>query len=76
MISSLAATALMPSNWPELISTSFAECSTNAPSPTGSPPAGATTGRIGRPYFWANSKSRWSCAGTPMTAPVPYSIST
>ena len=24
----------------------------------------------------ANSKSRWSCAGTPMTAPVPYSIRT
>ena len=24
----------------------------------------------------ANSKSRWSCAGTPITAPVPYSIST
>ena len=31
---------------------------------------------IGRPYFRANSKSRSSCAGTPITAPVPYSPST
>ena len=31
---------------------------------------------IGRPYFGANSKSRSSCAGTAMTAPVPYSPST
>src|SRR6266851_8361614 len=37
---------------------------------------GATTTRTGNPYFWQNSRSRWSCAGTAMIAPVPYSIST
>ena len=31
---------------------------------------------IGNPYLLANSKSRWSCAGTAITAPVPYSTST
>ena len=30
------------------------------------------TGMISRPYCVANSKSRWSCAGTAITAPVPY----
>ena len=30
-----------------------------------------TTG-TGSPYLFANSKSRSSCAGTPITAPVPY----
>ncbi len=38
--------------------------------------SGWTTQRIGRPYFLANSKSRWSCAGTLITAPVPYPAST
>ena len=33
--------------------------------------SGITTGMIGRPNFWANSKSRVSCAGTAMIAPVP-----
>src|SRR5882724_1261454 len=36
----------------------------------------ATTVRIGRLYFLQNSKSRSSCAGTAITAPVPYSSST
>ena len=36
-----------------------------------SQPGGATTTRISRPYFFANTKSRASWAGTPMTAPVP-----
>ena len=31
---------------------------------------------MGSPYFFANSKSRWSCAGTLITAPVPYPEST
>ena len=35
-----------------------------------------TTTVIGRLYFCANSKSRWSWPGTPITAPVPYSINT
>jgi hypothetical protein len=34
-------------------------------------PGTAITCRIGRPYFLANSKSRSSCAGTPITAPSP-----
>ncbi len=37
-----------------------------------SPPSGGwTTTRTGRPFARAKSRSRWSCAGTPMTAPVP-----
>ena len=32
---------------------------------------GRMTSRISRPYFLANSKSRSSCAGTHMIAPVP-----
>ena len=32
---------------------------------------GTITGRTGRPWTLANSQSRWSCAGTAMTAPVP-----
>ena len=40
------------------------------------PSAGRTTTRIGSAYLRANSKSRSSCAGTAITAPVPYSPST
>ena len=43
---------------------------------SGSPASGCTTMGFGRLYFIANSKSRWSCAGTAMIAPVPYSSST
>src|SRR6202030_4872125 len=39
------------------------------------PSFGCTTIGIASPYFVANSKSRSSCAGTHITAPVPYSIS-
>src|SRR5882762_6146492 len=35
-----------------------------------------TTAGLGKPYFVANSKSRSSCAGTAMIAPVPYSMRT
>src|SRR5882762_9098903 len=35
-----------------------------------------TTTGLGKPYFVANSKSRSSCAGTAIIAPVPYSIRT
>ncbi len=41
-----------------------------------SSPSPATTRRMGRPNLVANSKSRSSCPGTAMMAPVPYSIST
>src|ERR1700693_6048833 len=40
------------------------------------PSFGCTTIGIANPYLAANSKSRSSCAGTHITAPVPYSIST
>ena len=36
-------------------------------------PSGRTTGMTGRPYLRAKSRSRWSCAGQPKMAPVPYS---
>jgi hypothetical protein len=39
-----------------------------------SPPS--ITRLISSPYACANAKSRSSCAGTAMIAPVPYSIST
>jgi hypothetical protein len=43
------------------------------PAWTGRPEAeGSMTTLTGSEYFFANSKSRWSCAGTPMTTPVPY----
>src|SRR5271168_2013752 len=38
--------------------------------------AAITTTGFGKLYFVANSKSRWSWAGTAMMAPVPYSIRT
>ena len=34
-------------------------------------PSTAITCLIGSPYFFANAKSRSSCAGTPITAPSP-----
>ena len=66
-----------PSHGPECTRTpSFDTASVSAASSGTSPPAGATTTRIGSRYFRANSKSRSSWAGTAMTAPVPYSPST
>ena len=41
-----------------------------------SSPGPATTRTIGNPNRVANSKSRSSCPGTAMMAPVPYSIRT
>ena len=40
-------------------------------SPSRDGPSGWMTTRTGKPYFRANSKSRSSCAGTAMMAPVP-----
>ena len=51
--------------------TSSALWAVNAAPAGASPPAGAITGTIGSPCCVANSKSRSSCAGTAMTAPVP-----
>ena len=88
----LASGTVRPSNWPELTSTPRSlsrygrplSSSPESPSPwaDGLPPplcaspAGSTTRTIGSPNFRANSKSRSSCPGTAMMAPVPYSIST
>ncbi len=38
---------------------------------TKSSPSTAMTCLMGNPYFFANAKSRSSCAGTPITAPSP-----
>ena len=75
MIASLASTAVMPVKRSELTRTSSSLWETKGPS-VSLPSAGATTGRIGRSKAVAKSWSRWSCAGTAMIAPVPYSIST
>src|SRR5579864_5084561 len=42
--------------------------SINASASRAAPPSGAMTTAMGRRYLRANSKSRWSCAGTPRTA--------
>ena len=50
---------------------------TKASSPTPAPSSRATkVSMTGRSYLRAKSRSRWSCAGQPKMAPVPYSIST
>ena len=65
----------MPSKRPECTSTPG---SVQAPSAPAGPfaPSGTITGRTGSSYCRANTKSRWSWAGTPITAPVPYSART
>ena len=40
----------------------------------GSTSGGHTTGVLPSPYLLTKSRSRWSCAGQPKIAPVPYSI--
>jgi len=65
-----------PSNGPELTMTPSAANAESIASGSRSAPSGRITMRTGSACSRANSKSRWSCAGTPMTAPVPYSIRT
>ena len=69
MIAALPSSEGRPSKLPEL---TIVPGSTNA-SASGSPSqsGGAITVWTGSPNFPANSKSRWSCAGTAITAPVP-----
>ena len=64
-----AALSVRPSSGPEL---------TYVPSPGVAMPDSAgsgspvdTTSTTGSPYVRAKSRSRWSCAGTAITAPVP-----
>ena len=66
-----------PSNGPlSTITPSCGIASVIASGSIGSDPSGWITTRTGSPCCRANAKSRSSCAGTAMIAPVPYSIST
>ena len=65
----------MPMYSPDAISlpsSTYASCSGARSEPSGV----VMTCAIGSACFLAKSKSRSSCAGTPITAPVPYSAST
>ena len=76
---SMASVDQRPSYSPDattLPGSSLAAVIVAASSGTAPSPSGCITTRIGSEYFLANSKSRWSCAGTAITAPVPYSPST
>ena len=77
VMAAVAASDVMPSYLPELNSMPSFDVGVVERALAGaSPSAGRITGTIGRLYFCAKSKSRSSCAGTPITAPVPYSPST
>ena len=75
-MASLAAALAMPVNWPESTRTPSSSYAAVRLSALSSCPGGWITTWMGKSYFWANSKSRWSWAGTAITAPVPYSMST
>ena len=75
--SAIDAGVARPSNGPlATITPSAANASVIVAPSSGSPSSGCTTTRTSMPCSRANSKSRWSCAGTAMIAPVPYPIST
>ena len=64
MTASIASAAGMPSNGPELTITSSGVRRHDALVRALAVPGGGSDHvRIGRPYFFANSKSRSSCAG-------------
>ncbi len=65
-----------PSNWALFTITPGPTYASRISLPFSPPPFGAITSRIGSPYFFAKAKSRSSCAGTAMIAPVPYVTST
>ncbi len=67
-----ASSLARPEYSPEFSSTpSSGKDSAIADSSAKAPSAGRITGRTAMPYLRQNSKSRWSCAGTAMMAPVP-----
>ncbi len=72
-MAAVAAADVRPENSAEFTVTPAAASSGahSAPRRTSAAPAGATTRRISIPWRRANSKSRSSWAGTPMTAPSP-----
>ena len=65
-----------PSNGPEWTITPSWSYASVIDAASRSSPGGWIATRTSSPCSRANSKSRWSCAGTPITAPVPYSIKT
>jgi hypothetical protein len=72
-IASTAASYARPSYWPEFtqcprVLSSYHGCHASVENVS---PSIAITCGIGSPYFFANAKSRSSCAGTPITAPSP-----
>ena len=69
MIVWIASSLLSPSSGPEL--TSVPSPGVASPVSAGSGPPVSTTTRTGSPNVRAKSRSRWSCAGTAMIAPVP-----
>ena len=81
----LAFSESMPSNFPEFTNspspsqhseTIFTSGTACPGIGSGTMRGGSMTFRIGSLYFFAKSKSRASCAGTAMMAPVPYPEST
>ena len=69
MILAMASRLDRPSSGPELISCPSPGVAT--PVSAGSGWSVSTTTRTGSPNLRAKSRSRWSCAGTAMIAPVP-----
>ena len=69
MIRAMASALRRPSSGPEL--TSVPSPCVATPVSTGSASPVSTTTCTGSPNFRAKSRSRWSCAGTAMIAPVP-----
>ena len=69
MIRAIAAALSSPSSGPEF--TSWPSPGVATPVCAGSGRPVSTTIRTGSPNLRAKSRSRWSCAGTAMIAPVP-----
>ena len=69
MILAIASCFDSPSSGPELTSLPSPGVATPVCAGSGAPVSSTT--RTGRPNVRAKSRSRWSCAGTAMIAPVP-----
>ena len=71
MIALFPSSLEIPSNAPERTRRPGPSCAAVIAAGSSASPSGCTTTATGRPYVRANSKSRWSWAGTAITAPVP-----
>ena len=77
VIAAIASGLSMPVKGPDSTTVPGTVDATSIVSPdSGASPVGWITTLTGRSYLRANSKSRWSWAGTAMIAPVPYSART